>query len=188
MWIKGGIITLLLRCGWEFGRCSYDVIITYCISRLGYCIVISYPFLSLGNGLVPPWWQASACVSEGIITEGIWCYFLVISFGVFAWDIALETVISSETVIVVAFCKWEKPGNVVVCELMAFLQLLWQLVPEHQHTSIWIRHIILLWNLLLYIYCHWYISILHCIVFVIPVFLLPRTKQSTPPPKFLILP
>ena len=56
---------------------------------------------------------------------------------------------------------------------MASLQLFWQLLPGHQHTLIWSRKIILSWKLLLYIYCHWYTWNLHCIIFVVPGFLLP---------------
>ena len=92
---------------------------------------------------------------------------LAISLGFLSWGITLEMVISSDTVIIVTFCDWETPErNMVVCELMASLQLLWQLVPGHQHTLTWNRPIILSCNLLLYIYCHWYTWILHCIIFV----------------------
>ena len=62
-------------------------------------------------------------------------------YGVIDWVFLIEyrslNGDSSETVIVVTIWDWEKPeGNMVVCELMAFPQLLWQLEPGPQHASI----------------------------------------------------
>ena len=65
-------------------------------------------------------------------------FFRVFLMGYCSWN-----GVPSGTVIIVTFYDWENPErNMVVCELMASLQLLWQLVPGHQHTSTWNHQII----------------------------------------------
>ena len=60
---------------------------------------------------------------------------------------------------------------------MVSLQLLWQLVPRYRHTLTWNRQIILSWNLLLCIYCHWHTWILPCNIFVVPGFFVAMNKE-----------
>ena len=140
VWTKEAIMAFSLRCRWELG----DVVMTLllrkaCIGRLGIRNVVS----SVSIHWVKQWLVANPATSQCLgqwrdFTERLWGYWFVISFEFFSWNIGLEMSISSETASALMFCHGEKlERNVVVCEQMASLQLLWQLVPGHLHAITW---------------------------------------------------